>query len=81
MPTFAEKLRELRESAGWTQAELARQSGISQKGISQLEQGVNGPMFDTVVSLSAALGVEITAFVGTTSGPPKRTRDRGRPRK
>jgi transcriptional regulator with XRE-family HTH domain len=33
------KLRELRETAGWTQDELALRSGLSQTYISDLENG------------------------------------------
>ena len=36
---FGERLRHLREAAGLTQEELAERSGLSAKGISDLERG------------------------------------------
>jgi putative transcriptional regulator len=76
---FAGRLKELREAAGLTQAELAERSGLSQKAISQWEQGVARPLWDNVIALAAALGVDVAEFL---KAPAKRPpAGRGRPRK
>jgi predicted ATPase/transcriptional regulator with XRE-family HTH domain len=53
---FAAQLRELRETAGFTQEELAAIAGLSVHAISALERGERRrPQVDTVRALSAAL--------------------------
>jgi transcriptional regulator with XRE-family HTH domain len=76
---FGGRLKELREQVGLTQPELAERSGLSKDGIAQLEQGRRRPAWDTVLALSAALGVDCTAF---TEPPAAREPTRpGRPAK
>lgn len=73
------RLRELRAGAGLSQLELARKAGLGQRTISHIEQGVNSPLFLTVVALADALGVPIEAF----REPPSAEVDKphGRPKK
>jgi predicted ATPase/DNA-binding XRE family transcriptional regulator len=53
---FGAKLRELRVAAGLTQEELAERTGLSVRGISDLERGARSrPHFDTVRMLADAL--------------------------
>lgn len=59
---FGEKLRSLREAKGWSQAELARRSGVRQANISRYEQGLREPSWSIAVALAAALGVNVDAF-------------------
>src|SRR5438128_1497912 len=76
---FAGRLRELRERAGLTQEQLAREAGLDKDSISRLERSRWQPTWETVVALAAALGVECTAFLQPPAEmPPARP---GRPRK
>jgi putative transcriptional regulator len=76
---FAARLVAERESAGLTQAELARRVGLTRQMLSLLEKGDREPSWPTVVALSDALGVSCDEFRGpppATGGP---ARGRGRP--
>ncbi len=76
---FAGRLKELRERAGWTQAELAQRAGLTKDGVAHLEQGRREPGWSTVLALGDALGVGPQAF---TEAPAERPDSRrGRPRK
>jgi transcriptional regulator with XRE-family HTH domain len=76
---FGNRLRDLREAAGLTQAQLADKAGMHLHGLSKLEQGDREPAWATVLALSNALGVKCTAFIPTNGDAPPRSR--GRPRK
>src|SRR3954467_8071969 len=55
---FGAQLKTLRESAGFTQEELATIAGLSVHAISSLERGERRrPQTDTVRALSSALGL------------------------
>ncbi|MFL5760052.1 MAG: ATP-binding protein [Thermomicrobiales bacterium] len=55
-PAFGTLLRRHRVAAGMTQEELAERSGLSTRGISDLERGArNAPQADTLEFLTAAL--------------------------
>jgi transcriptional regulator with XRE-family HTH domain len=80
---FGEKLKELRESTGLTQASLATQSGLSLGVVRDYEQGKSEPGFQSLFRLAKVLGVECSAFAdcveeGTVPEPPQA---KGRPRK
>lgn len=60
--TFAERLRELREQAGLTQARLAETSGLPLGSIRNYEQGQREPYWQVVFKLADALGVSVEAF-------------------
>jgi len=49
---FGSRIRQLRESRGMTQEELAERCGLSQKFVSQLERGAKTPSFETILVLS-----------------------------
>lgn len=59
---FGERLRELREAAGLSQAELARRTGIAQQSIAVWEAGKSDPGWSKVMKLAEALGVDCRAF-------------------
>src|SRR5262245_35797893 len=82
-PTFAERLRELREAANLTQDQLAERAGMNRFGIAKLEQGKRDPTWSTVQALAKALGVSCAAFEGTVASKPEPPAPRplGRPRK
>jgi len=57
-PTFGDVLRRYRVSAALTQEALAERSGISLRGLSDLERGVRrAPYQDTIRRLACALGL------------------------
>jgi putative transcriptional regulator len=56
MPELANRLREVREAKGWTQAELAARIGVSRKTVNTVENGVFTP--STVVALKLARALE-----------------------
>jgi transcriptional regulator with XRE-family HTH domain len=62
MPTFAERLRELREKAGLTQKALADASNLPIGSIRNYEQGQREPYWGVVFTLAEALGVDCRAF-------------------
>ena len=56
------RIREARETAKKTQAELAQETGIPQSHISRLERGEHSPSHRTLEKIAAALNVEVKAF-------------------
>src|SRR5438874_2443105 len=76
---FAGRLKELREAAGLTQAQLAEKAGMNRFGVAQLEQGRHQPSWESVLALARALGVSCDAFAEEPK--PTAPARRGRPRK
>ena len=76
---FAGRLKEIRERAGLSQKQLAEQAGVGQRTISHLEQGVQEPVWSTLLAIAKALGVECTAFLEEPAARPET--GRGRPPK
>ena len=60
--TFAEKLRELRDAKGLSEAKLAAASGIPFGTVHVYSIGRRKPSFAAVVKLAKALGVTCEAF-------------------
>jgi transcriptional regulator with XRE-family HTH domain len=60
--TFAEKLRELREAAGLSEAKLAELSGVSFGAVHNYGLGLRRPTFEAAAKLARALGVTCDAF-------------------
>ena len=63
------RLRELRELAGFTQAELAKLIGVGQNSVSRWERGDQEPQWSACVALASAIGVPLRAF-GEAVGTP-----------
>lgn len=59
---FNELLRQLREKAGLTQADLAAKAGIPLSSLRSHEQGQRLPSWSAVVKLARALGVTADTF-------------------
>ena len=59
---FPARLRELRESAGLSQTELARKSGVPQATIAAYEVGRHAPTWPNVIRLADAIGVGLESF-------------------
>jgi transcriptional regulator with XRE-family HTH domain len=78
--TFAARLRELREKAGLTQAQLAQRAGLHLSAVTRFEHGRREPSLASAAKLAAALGVTVDELIRPATRPaPKRPR--GRPRK
>lgn len=90
MPTtrqisFAQRLRDIRESQRLSRAKLAARSGIGQVTIYHLEIGIRLPMLRTALQLARALGVSLAEFddIDADDLVPRGAEKRplGRPRK
>jgi transcriptional regulator with XRE-family HTH domain len=72
------RLKGLRLAKGWSQAELARQSGVPQPTISRIEAGTSRIELDVLGQLARALGVNASLLIEHTESAPvsqkKRTR-------
>lgn len=69
-----ENLREFRESAGLTQAELANKVGISRTQITKWENGIQTPSTLWIEKLAKAFGkspVELISFKSSAPAPSK----------
>jgi transcriptional regulator with XRE-family HTH domain len=64
-----EELRRIREEAGLSQAQLARESGVDRATINKIEQGKRSPSIATLESLSRALAVEVADFFPKAQAP------------
>jgi transcriptional regulator with XRE-family HTH domain len=89
MPTFGQKLQELRENAGLTQQQFACASGVNVWTIRGYEQGRREPNWKMAITLAGALGVPVEIFAVCSSGegankkkaqPPKGNTTREKPR-
>jgi transcriptional regulator with XRE-family HTH domain len=82
--TFAERLRELRDAKGISEAKLAQASGVTFSALHQYGLGRRKPSLAAAVKLARALGVTCEAFadcedvaLDAAEGPPAK----GRPRR
>jgi len=62
--TFGARLRQLRESRGLTQSELAARAGLTDQWVSHFEIGRREPTFRNLQALAQGLGVGLSAFDG-----------------
>lgn len=60
---IGEKLKKLRTGRNWTQAELARRSGIDQRNISRYETGAIRPTNKTLHRFSAAFQIPFEELI------------------
>jgi transcriptional regulator with XRE-family HTH domain len=84
--TFAERLRELRDAAGLSEAKLAERSGVSYASVHEYGLGRRNPSLAAAVKLARALGVDCTAFadcddVGGPAEPPSVKPAKRKPRR
>ena len=58
------RLRQLRESRGWTQAELARRVGVHTNTLARLERGEHLPSepLRRLIALTFGVGVDAIAY-------------------
>lgn len=62
--TFGERLRAARIERGITEAEVARELGLTQGAISKFEHGIREPAAGTLVALAKFFGLSIDYLVG-----------------
>lgn len=54
---LAARIGSLRVRNGWTRQQLSDHSGVNNKQITEIEEGVRNPSFSTIVRLARALGL------------------------
>src|SRR6476659_2560092 len=57
------RVRQGRNSRGWTLDQLARRSGVSRRMLVSIEQGAANPSIATLLLISDALGIGLPALV------------------
>jgi len=60
---FGENVRAARAARGWTQEQLAQESGLATVQVSRIERGVREVRLTTLVRLLDALGVPSTELL------------------
>lgn len=60
----AEKIKELRQARGWTQADLARRLGVTRNGVNSWEQGLSMPSPASLVDLARLFSVSTDYLLG-----------------
>ena len=77
--TFGAKLKQLRESAGLSEKELADRSGVPFGTLHNYGVGIRKPTLAAAIKLAAALGVTCEAFAKCTdvaAEPAKKARSK-----
>ena len=64
MVIFAERLKDLRKEKTLSQADLAKELGVSQRSISSWETGFRQPDFETLEILAKYFGVSTDYLLG-----------------
>lgn len=64
------QLRLRREQSGRTQAQLAREAGLSERAVRELEAGRTNPTLATVACMTAALGITLDELVAAAREHP-----------
>lgn len=64
MLNLGQKVRVLRESREWSQAELAQKAGVTKSAISTYELGIRTPSADVVCAFAKAFGVSADYLLG-----------------
>lgn len=67
---FGDRVRQIRESRGLTQAALAEVIGKARASITNMEGGRQQPTLPTLVTLARALGVSAGVLLGEEPIPP-----------
>ncbi|MCC8069549.1 MAG: helix-turn-helix domain-containing protein [Ruminococcus sp.] len=63
--SFGNALTKVREAKGMSQAELARQVGVTKQAINNIEHGISIPNVNTAMLIAIALGTTVDYLVGT----------------
>ena len=57
------RIRQSRETAGWTQMELSHRAGIGRVTLARIEKGEHSPRTETLTAIARALRVEVEDLV------------------
>lgn len=60
---FAQRVREVRETLGWSQELLAERSGLHRNYVGSVERGERNVSIDNMERLATALGVSLQTLV------------------
>lgn len=60
----SERIKELRQAHGWTQADLARRLGVTRNGVNSWEQGLSMPSPASLVDLARMFSVSTDYLLG-----------------
>lgn len=63
---FGKLLRQFREAAGWSQAELAERAAVHRRTVIKIERGERDPNWTTAIALAKALEKKVTAFLSAS---------------
>ena len=66
--TLADRLKTLRDSSGYTQAEIARSFGISRSSVNSWEMGLSVPSTQYIVELAKKYNVSTDYLLGLNKG-------------
>ena len=64
---IANKIIELRKSVGWSQSELARQTGVTSAAISQIEKGDRMPSLAVIIKFAESFKVSVSELTGDST--------------
>lgn len=67
---LGETVRSLRKQRQWSRRDLAQRTGISERFLADIEQGMANPSVLRLVELAQALGMEPGALLGGTGAAP-----------
>lgn len=74
LETLPQRLKNLRETSGMNQGELARVAGITQAQVSNYEVGKQFPGLETAMRLASAFGITVADLIGEkepATAPPR----------
>ena len=72
MPSFPDRLKELRKSKGTTQKAIAENLGILEQAYQQYEYGKHKPNYEYVVKLAEYFNVSTDYLLGLTDCPDRK---------
>ena len=75
MAIALKRIRQLRESRGWTQQQLASMCDLNKLQIHRYESGINDPPTDKLKRLAEVFGVSSDYLIGLTDDPTLLRRD------
>jgi molybdate-binding protein/transcriptional regulator with XRE-family HTH domain len=70
--THGNRVKELREARGWSQAELAERTGISRTGVSAIEGGRSAPSVAAALAIASALQASVEELFGAATSQTAR---------
>ncbi|MFZ4897298.1 helix-turn-helix domain-containing protein [Enterococcus durans] len=72
---FGERLKQLRNSRGWTQSQFGEKINVTKASISGYENGTRSPDKETLVKIAEIFNVSVDYLLGRTDNPNPSTSD------